>query len=267
MKTYNHSRFVPVLAAVCVLALTLISARASFIALGRTNYFQDFNTLVQAGKSKSLPLGWATGQIGTQDSSYIYADNGSSQMSRVYSYGNTGSGNRAIGVIDDPANLLTFGANFQNTSGSTISRLFVSFTGEEWRLGATGRGQGNLQFQYSLNAGSLNSGTWNNVSALDFLTPNLTGVGAHDGTLAANQTQISGTVSFLNIPVGSTFWVRWVDAALPGGGPQDGLAIDNFSLTAVPEVSTMLAAIAATAFLGIVLWKKRGSQPRSLSMA
>jgi hypothetical protein len=114
-----------------------------------------------------------------------------------------------------------------------------------------------LQFQYSLNAGSLNSGTWINVPGLDFLTPNLVGVGAHNGNLAANQSAISGSIGFLNIPVGATFWIRWVDLALPGGGPEDGLAVDDFTISGVPEASTWCGALAAIGLLGGVLLKRR----------
>src|SRR6185503_10448274 len=114
------------------------------------------------------------------------------------------------------------------------------------------------QFQYSLNASSLTSGTWINAPSLDFLTPNLTGAGAHDGNLSANQTQVGGSIGFLNIPVGGTFWVRWVDAQLPGGGAEDGLAIDNFSISAVPEAATLAAGFCMTLLLAYVHLKRRG---------
>jgi hypothetical protein len=261
MKMKKTIEVMPALAAVCVFALMSLSADAAFIPLGRTNYFQNFDSLVSQGKSKSLPSGWV---ISSQDG-YVYADNGSSKSGDVYSYGNTGSGNRALGILNSGnSDVNMFGAAFQNTGSGAINSLHISFTGEEWRLGATGRGQETLEFQYSLNAKSLTSGTWLNAPALNFSTPNLTGVGAHDGTQAANQTQLAATLSFLNIPVGGTFWVRWQDEPLPGGGPQDGQAIDNFSLSAVPEVSTWFAALAATGFLGVVLWKKRS---QSLSVA
>jgi hypothetical protein len=263
MKTNNILKLARALAAVCVLALTASGARASFIPLGRTNYFQNFDSLVSSGKSKVLPLGWAVQEYGNEDNQ-IQADNGGMTAGGMYSYGANGSTDRALGSLRNQGTYGVFGANFQNTGGGLINRLNISYTGEEWRLGATGRGQDRLQFQYSLNAGSLSSGTWINVPSLDFLTPNLTGVGAHDGNLAANETQISGSIGFLNIPVGSTFWMRWVDVALPGGGPEDGLAVDNFSITAVPEVSTWFAAFAATGLLGCVLWK-RGSQGLSLA--
>jgi hypothetical protein len=239
------------------------SAQAAFIPLGNTNYFQNFNTLPSSGKSSTLPLGWAI-SYPTDKGTEVFADDGSGMAGRIYSYGNAGSGDRALGSLRDytlnGSMSPMFGANFQNTSGSTMNRLNISYTGEEWHLGAQGRGPDKLQFQYSLNAGSLTDShaTWLNAPALDFFTPNLTGVGAHDGTLAANQTHLASSIGFLNIPAGGTFWVRWVDVALPGGGPEDGLAVDNFSISAVPEAQTLAAGGGMTLLLSFVFWKRGG---------
>src|SRR5215475_2401480 len=241
------------------------TARAAFIQLGRTNYFQNFDSLVSSGKSKFLPTGWSMAEYGNMDGQ-IHADNGSSTAGGTYSYGNNGSSDRALGSLRSgggpnpvSGNFGIFGANFQNNSGGPINRLNISYTGEEWRLGAQGRGPDRLQFQYSLNASSLSSGTWINAPGLDFLTPNLTGVGAHDGTLAANQSQISSSIGFLNIPVGGAFWVRWVDMALAGGGPEDGLAIDNFTVSPIPEASTIAAGFGLIGLLAYAFWRQQRS--------
>jgi hypothetical protein len=240
--------------------LSCCDAYSAFISLGRTNYFQNFDSLVSSGKSTLLPSGWAMTYGSDKDVS-IFADNGSGTMGRIYSYGDNGSSERAFGSLRQtgmsPSQTVAFGANFQNTSGGAFNRLNISYTGEEWRLGAAGRGQDRLQFQYSLNASSLTSGTWINVPGLDFLTPNLVGVGAHNGNLAANQTAISGSIGFLNIAAGANFWVRWVDLALPGGGPEDGLGVDIFTISGVPEASTWCGALAAIGLLGGVLLKRR----------
>jgi len=226
---------------------------ASFIQLGRTNYFQNFDTLNTAGKSKFLPPGWS---IASQDGQ-IYADNGNMSQANIYSYGLPGSSDRALGALTSGGNAPIFGASFQNAGPGPINQLHISYLGEEWRLGVQGRAN-TLQFSYSLNASGVNdmNATWINVPSLSFTTPNLTGVGAHDGTQAANQRQIASSISFLNIPQGGTFWIRWQEPKLSGQSPGDGLAVDNFSLTAVPEASTWGAALAAAGLLGIVLWKR-----------
>ena len=234
--------------------------RASFIQLGETNYFQDFNSLASSGKSKVLPNGWRIQEYGDEDNQ-IPADNGSRSLGGIYSYGANGSTDRALGTLtDSDGNSGIFGASFQNSGFGAISRLNISYTGEEWRLGVAGH-QNRLQFQYSLNATSLtdNKATWLNAPALNFLTPNLIGVGAHDGNVAANQTFISSTISFLNIPQGGTFWIRWQEVGVDSGRNGDGLAVDNFSISAVPEASTALAAFGAIGFLCWSFWKKQDS--------
>jgi hypothetical protein len=259
MKKVTVLRLATAAAAVGFLALLSNSATAAFIQLGRTNYFQNFDSLISQGKSTFNLPGWAV-SYPTDKGGSITADDGSGQAGRIYSYGANGSSERALGSLRDytlngSMNPM-FGASFQNSSGSAINRLNISYTGEEWRLGAQGRGADRLQFQYSLNASSLTSGTWLNAQGLDFLTPNLIGVGAHNGNLAANQTQIAGSIGFLNIPVGATFWVRWVDTALAGGGPEDGLAVDNFTISPIPEASTIAAGAVLTGLLGFACWRQ-----------
>jgi len=255
--------------ALVAVGVGMVSAQAAFIPLGNTNYFQNFNTLVSSGKSSSLPSGWAI-SYPTDKQTEVFADDGSGTAGRIYSYGVNGSSDRALGTLRDStlngSMSPMFGANFQNTSGGAINRLNISYTGEEWHLGAQGRGPDRLQFQYSLNAGSLTDShaTWINAPALDFYTPNLTGVGAHNGTLAANQSQLASSISFLNIPVGGTFWVRWVDVAVPGGGPEDGLAVDNFSIGAVPEAQTLAAGGGMTLLMLFVFWKRGGRQSANM---
>ena len=225
--------------------------QASFIQISQTNYVQNFNTLNSSGKSKSLPAGWS---IASQDNQ-VYADDGNMSMANIYSYGVAGSSDRALGALTSGGNDPIFGASFQNAGPGRINRLNISYTGEEWRLGQAGVAN-TLNFSYSLNASGVKdqNATWINVPGLSFTTPNVTGVGAHNGTLAANQTQIASSIGFLSIPQGGTFWIRWQEP--PAGSPGDGLAVDNFTLTAVPEASTFAAAIGAVGFLGVTAWRR-----------
>ena len=250
----RKSKFIRLaLAALVAVSFVTITTevQASFIQL-TNSYFQNFDTLNSSGKSKFLPQGWS---IQSQDG-FVYADNGSMSQANIYSYGLTGNNNRALGLLASGGNTPIFGAEFQNASGGAINRLNISYTGEEWRLGVAGQAN-TLMFQYSLNASGVGDtkASWINVPSLSFTTPNLVGAGAHNGTLAANETQIASTISFLNIPKGATFWVRWQEPK--PASPGDGLAVDNFSLSAVPETSTALAAFGALGLVGGSLWKRR----------
>src|SRR5215471_4150919 len=115
-------------------ALLALDARASFIELYRTNYFQNFDTLNISGKSHFLPAGWS---IASQDNA-VYADDGSAKQANIYSYGVGTSGNRALGALTSGGNDPIFGASFQNASPNAIATLNISYTGEEWRLGQAG---------------------------------------------------------------------------------------------------------------------------------
>jgi hypothetical protein len=118
------------------------------------------------------------------------------------------------------------------------------YTGEQWRLGQSGRGADRLDFQYNLTTTSLTTPTgWVDVNALDFSSPITTGtVGALDGNAAANRTPVSGTISALSIAPGQTFWIRWFDFNVTGS--DDGLGVDDFSLT--PHAAHTISVADAT---------------------
>jgi hypothetical protein len=54
-------------------------------------------------------------------------------------------------------------------------------------------------------------------------------LGALNGNSAANRTAISSSITSLSIAIGATFWIRWTD--LNASGSDDGLSVDDFSLT------------------------------------
>lgn len=163
--------------------------------------------------------------------SVVYtAGTGSLATGDTYSYGASGNADRAFGALQDGANTPTIGAAYTNISGVTLTSLLVSYFGEQWRLGATGRAD-QLDFQISFNATSLTTGTWQDVNALDFVALVTAGtVGALDGNAAANRTAISSEITGLSIANGTTFWIRWLD--FNATGADDGLAIDDFAISA-----------------------------------
>ncbi|MFN9111634.1 MAG: lamin tail domain-containing protein, partial [Bacteroidota bacterium] len=189
---------------------------------------QDFNTLVNSGTSTVLPAGWFISESGTNANATYGVSTGSSTTGDSYSLGASGTTDRALGGLRTGSLIPTFGASFTNTTGSVVNTLAINYTGEQWRLAVLGR-QDRLDFQYSVNATSLTSGTWTDVNALDFSSPNTSGSTTLDGDLAANRTNLSATISGLNIPNGATFWIRWTDFDVSGS--DDALGVDDFSIT------------------------------------
>lgn len=224
-------------------------------------YTQDFNSLANSGTSSTLPTGWAFSESGSNANEFYTAGTGSSNAGDTYSFGASGSNERALGGLRSGNLIPLFGVEFRNDTGSTIASLAVAYTGEQWRLGSTGRAD-RLDFQYSLDATSLTVGTWQDFDALDFTSPSSSGsAGAHDGNDSANRTLLSATLP-VTVPAGGTFWLRWVD--YDATGADDGLAVDDFSLIAwgspsvtVPETGRT-AGLLGLALVGLVVARKVG---------
>ena len=219
-------------------------------------YTQDFNTLAISGTTNTaLPTGWDLNESGTStrvNQAYA-ASTGSDNAGDVYSFGSSGSAERAYGTLRSGALVPIIGAQFTNNTGSTVTSLIISYAGEMWRAGVTNRGAADrLDFQLSTNATSLSTGTWVDYNNLDFNSPNLNATaGALNGNSAGNQTAVSFTITGLSIPNGSSFWIRWTDFDISSS--DDGLAVDDFSLTPsvadlAPEVSDTFPDNGATDF-------------------
>ncbi|MDP3071867.1 MAG: hypothetical protein Q8N18_16365 [Opitutaceae bacterium] len=209
------------------LGWAMLPASATTLTTIGVAYTQDFNSLATTGSSSVLPTGWAFNETGTSANTTYGTGTGSSTTGDTYSFGN--SADRAFGTLLSGTLVPTIGASFINNTGATISSITISYTGEQWRLGATGR-EDRLEFSYSTNATSLTSGSWIDDASLNFIAPVTAGtVGLLDGNLSANRTAISGTITGLSISNGSEFWLRWSD--FNATGSDDGLGIDDFSLT------------------------------------
>jgi uncharacterized repeat protein (TIGR01451 family) len=197
---------------------------------------ETFNTLSNTAGSTTntaLPTGWyiTEGGGGARDNEQYAVDTGSSTTGDIYSYGSAGSTDRALGELRSGTLIPLFGAKFTNNTGATITSLDVSYTGEQWRFGGVHSTVADrLDFQYSVNATDLSTGTYLDANALDFNPPITTGTaGALDGNAAANRTAISSTITGLSIPNGATFFIRFND--VDATGADDGLAVDDFSVT------------------------------------
>ncbi len=222
------------------LSATYAAGNIRLTSLG-TAYSQNFQTLATVGTSDVLPDGWSLSETGANANAIYTAGDGSSNSGDTYSFG-IGS-DRALGSVQSGSLLASIGACFTNNTGQTITSLDISFMGEQWRLGTVGRAD-RLDFQYSTDATSLTTGNWFHVDALDFGSPNTTAAtGALDGNAAANRTAISASITGLSLASGATVFVRWAD--FNASGTDDGLAIDDFSLTGQggPTTAPTLTAI------------------------
>lgn len=226
--------------AVAALALTaaalapaLAAAQCVSLTTLGSAYTQDFDTLSNTAGSTTNTLtipGWFLTESGggARDNEQYAVDTGASNTGDTYSYGAAGSTERALGQLRSGTLLPLFGACFTNNTGSPIGSLSIVYTGEEWRLGTAARTD-QMNFEYSLDATDLATGAWSNVAALNFVTPDTATIGAKNGNAAADRTVLSSTINSLSIANGATFWIRWNDTDATGA--DDGLAVDDFSLT------------------------------------
>ncbi len=209
-------------------------AFAQCVSLTGGAYTQNFDTLSNTAGSTTNNLtitGWFMTEAGggARDNEQYAVDTGASNTGDTFSYGAAAATERAIGSLRSGTLISTYGACFTNNTGSTLSSLDIAYVGEEWRLGTAARTD-QINFEYSTNSTDLVTGTWTGVAALNFVTPDTATTGAKNGNAVASRTAKSSTISSLSIANGATFWIRWTDTDATGA--DDGLAVDDFSITA-----------------------------------
>ncbi len=238
----------------------LIGQAQISITSSSLSYSQNFDALDTTAYSGSgfhgstnLPAGWLIWEFGsssTRNGNDYVGDYGYSNSGDTYSYGSTGSTERALGTLASGSVSPHFGAAFVNNTGSTLSGFSIRYRGEQWRMGSTGRTNiDSLVFEYSINADSLGDTTspttWTADTALSLYTPNMGAtVGPIDGNASGNNTIRSGNVN-LSIPNGAKLIIRWSDPNIIGS--DDGMAVDSFSIQFTMSASLRPILVSMTA--------------------
>jgi hypothetical protein len=244
-----------------VVALT-VSATASAQVLFNPNvgYTQDFDSL-GAPPPASLPwtnnttlTGWYAADGGGAVTTY-FLDNGSSAAGGLFSYG-TGA-NRALGSqASNATGQMYWGAQFTNAHPLwVLTSITLTYDVEQWRDAS--EDPSTHMFEYSLDATSIDDGlaTWVAVPLGDLVSIHTNNAGALDGNDPVNQYTVMFTVNGISWAPGSSLWIRWVDPNDPGS--DHGMAIDNFSLSAVPEPTTFALVGLGMGAAGLVSLRSR----------
>ncbi len=199
-------------------------------------YLQDFDTLAAAGSSGQTPPGWLFLESGVNADAAYSAGDGSNNSGDTYSYGAPGSSDRALGTLRSGSLVSTVGACFVNRTGRPITRFAIAYTGRQFRLGGLNR-RDSLDFQYRVDASSLDQpGAWTASPDLSFTAPLQ---GPATGAVSA-RSERSASLSAA-VPYGSTLWIRWLD--FDATGADDGLAIDDFTLTPSAPVGLSISGL------------------------
>jgi hypothetical protein len=165
------------------------------------------------------------------------ADTGAGNAGAIYSFGATGSSERALGSIASgtPGNF-AYGVRLLNDTVQAVTNLTISYVGEQWRNGGNTAVQ-TLAFSYLISnsaitsSDAVNVNAWTAFTALDFNTPTVGATAtALDGEADANR-HIFSNVLLPNVVVfpGQEIFLRWFDLNDPGN--DHALAIDDLGIT------------------------------------
>jgi hypothetical protein len=158
---------------------------------------------------------------------------------------NGGTGAFGIQPVADDFTPGTVTLKIVNQTGLTLTGLTLSY--EIWVRNDQGRGN-SLNFSHSSDDASYAA-----VTALDF-----TSADAAD-TLGFQKTDRGVTLSGLSIADGANYYLRWTGDDSSGAGFRDEFALDNISITAVPEPGSY-ALWAGLALCGVAAWHRRRSR-------
>lgn len=234
------------------------------------SYGQDFNTLASSGTSSawtndSTLAGWSLFNKTPSAITTYGVDNGGNNAGSFYSFGATGSSERALGgtgsggtYFGSPSSGAVAGwiaVAFQNNSGFTLSRVTLGFDGEQWRNGGNASAQ-TMVLQYGFGSTFAAVANWITPGGtFNWTSPIATATAAAvNGNGAGRVAGRGGALESLTWTNGQTMWVRWVENNDVGN--DHGLAIDNFTMTAVPEPETYAMLFAGLAAIGLVIRRR-----------
>jgi hypothetical protein len=232
-------------------------------------YTQNFN-LLSAGANNStssvgIPDGWGFSELDSNANTTYRVSDGRQNTGDTYSYGTLSSSDRAFGSLLSANLQSTILFNFKNKSGQTIESLDVAFRGELWRRGLANRTD-TLAFSYSFNGT-----TWTSFSSLNYTSPAGATLLELDGNAVGNFTNVSATLSSLYLANDQEMWFRWVDLDAATTSADDGMGIDDFSMSAnftvVPEPGTLTIYSLAglTTFVGVAWRRRHAKKPQTCS--
>ena len=252
---------------------TQANASVSVPSGGAFSYTQNFDSLATTGTANlwandSTLQGWSLFASNNAPITAYSTGNGSSNTGSFYSFGTTGSTDRALGGVGSAG--AYFGAPasgniagwiavaFQNNSGSALNNFTVSFDGEQWRNGGNASTQPMvLEYGYGSSFASVSSWTAP-AGSFNWISPVATTTAAAlDGNAPANSVLgLGGTVA-TSWAAGDTLWIRWVERNDVGN--DHGLAIDNvsFSVSAVPEPETYALMLAGLGMMGVMARRRK----------
>jgi hypothetical protein len=191
-----------------------------------------------AGASPTFATG--TSAVSVQAAAFTSISSGGQYNLR----NNTTTTDRALGFLNSsgftsPRSIML---EFTNNTGSTVTELDLAWNYEKYRSGTR-------EFNWSFFHGGDGS-TWTAAAAGN---QNYLG-DANNSTAFSPPTSISKTLTLtgLNIANNSNYYLRWDLSGVGGSTNGQAIGIDNFSITAVPEPSSLALTVAVGCVAGVV---------------
>ncbi|GAB4134888.1 MAG: hypothetical protein Fur0041_08590 [Bacteroidia bacterium] len=150
-----------------------------------------------------------------------------------------------------------------NNTGSTITSVYVDYFGEQWSIAENQTNINTITFSYQTGATvtSLTSGSWTNVTALNFTQiytssqSSSMGGSACGGSSAqclglngnqnSNRVHIQGCIT-VSIPVGQEIMFRWTD--INDAANDHHMQIDDLSIWPLDELCTVVLPVELVSF-------------------
>ena len=213
------------------------------ISLSAGTHTQNFDALATNGTSNPWRdnvtlLGWYAGKSVAPTNITTYrASDGSDNAGALYSFGSSGSDERALGSIGSGSvGFISYGLSFTNDTAATVTNFVVSYTGEQWR-NSSSFNTNTLTFWSRVSAAALTNPepgvltNWTAHAGLDFASPTVTGAGVGlNGNASTNRRVfVSVPVPGLTVPPGQCVFFRWQDPDDPG--TDEGVAVDDLTVT------------------------------------
>lgn len=226
---------------------------------------ENFNSYDFAAETTNTSVTWtnnstiANWYADTRATELLYAYGGGvSSTAVVYGYkfdadGNTGSPGSSLGTRSSSSDPWGIGWAIQNNTGSTLTSFSLSYDAFVSNyLGDSG--PDGYTVTYQIGGSYQNNGFANEYTSAEYIAPiNQTD---ESGNPVISSTVAGDTLTGLNWGNGEILWIHWQDTSAVSGESTYGMGIDNVSLTAVPEPSTVALGMGLFT-LGLILFRRR----------